>query len=232
MFVVATSLGEQLIVVVVSAALALSVGGLVAYIWDDLRRRREGDLAAVETFYRTYGEFFAAWKLWEAHMRGNAPVEDSGVSRSEEASSRGTGLASPTDVQWKLLERAATAEAGFEAILVKLASERPLNDRDVTLLGCFRESYQMLRERIRENQRLVWRASPKPDEDAPEFRQYIQFKSLAEWVVLKLADSPRLRLAGRAKPDQAVRALRAITKRAEFKDNWWTIAETELGKDS
>ena len=69
MFVLASKLTDDLIVAGVSLLLAASVGSLLAYIWDDLRRRREGDLAALETFYRTYGEFFATWKLWEAHRR-------------------------------------------------------------------------------------------------------------------------------------------------------------------
>lgn len=190
MLVVAASLGDQLIVVVVSAALALSVGSRVAYLWDHLRRRREGDLAAVESFYRTYGEFFATWKLWDAHMRATASVERSSASTPNQAPTRGGTLESPADVQWRLLERAAAAEAGFEAVLVKLASERTLADRDIKLLGCFRESYQMLREQIRKNRRLMWRASPIPNEDAITFKQYIQFKSLAEYVVVMLGDSP------------------------------------------
>ena len=130
------------------------------------------------------------------------------------------------------MTRAAAAEAGFEAILVKLASERKLQTLDIRLLGCFRESYQVLRESIRENQRLLWRASPIPDEDAIEFKQYIQFKSLAEYVVVKLADPPNFALLKRRKPDQAVRSLREITKRKEFKNNWWKIAEQELGDAS
>lgn len=240
MSVVATSLGEQLVVVAVSAALALSVGSLVAYLWDDLRRRREGDLATVEGFYRTYGEFFATWKLWEAHMGGEAPAEGSSTSASVQAPLRAETLAAPADVQWRLLERAAAAEAGFEAVLVTLASERKLADRDIKLLGCFREAYQMLRERIRENERLTWRASPIPDEDAVGFKQYLWFKSLAEYVVVTLADSPGpwppmgwlWPMRRRTTPDEAARSLRAITWRRAFKGRWWTIAEEELGGTS
>src|SRR5258708_22594696 len=91
-------------------------------------RRRESDLAAVATFYRLYGEFFATWKLWSAY-------KDSEV-----------GIGVPDNPRWLLLERAEVAESGFEALLVKLASARILNTTDEDMLGGFREGYQTPRE--------------------------------------------------------------------------------------
>ena len=68
-----SSLGDDLIVALFSAVIAVVLLGLVgyrlAYYWDNQRRLRESDLAAVETFYRLYGEFFATWKRWDSHKR-------------------------------------------------------------------------------------------------------------------------------------------------------------------
>jgi phage terminase small subunit len=55
-------------------------------------------------------------------------------------------IAVPDCAQWDLLAKAEVAEAGFEALLVKLASERYLDDRDVRLLACSCQAYQSLRE--------------------------------------------------------------------------------------
>jgi hypothetical protein len=93
---------------VVGSALAWLVGTQVSYNWDERRRRRESDLAALAAFYRLYGEFFATWKLWSAHCD-----EDYAAT-----------LVRPDQIQWTLLERAEAVEGGFEALLVKVASER------------------------------------------------------------------------------------------------------------
>ena len=62
------------------------------------------------------------------------------------------------------------------------------------------------------------------------FKQYIQFKSLAEYVVVKLPTRLTFRAAEteKARPGGSL-AAREITKRKEFKNNWWKIAEQELG---
>jgi hypothetical protein len=194
------------------AGLAWLVGTQVSYVWDERRRRRESDLAALATFYRLYGQFFATWKLWSAH-RGHAD-----------------NLRPPDNTQWSLLERAEEAEGGFESLLVKLASERKLEGDDRLLLGSFREAYQMLREQIRQNQPLNWWASAKRADLG--FVQYRAFKALAEYVACLLGDSPKRRLLtpAPAKPDrsQAIAALVAITKRSEFHNSWWTIATDRL----
>ncbi len=233
MVLLVTSLGQGLIIALFSAVLgsvlAWGVGNAVSYLWDERKRRRESDLEALATFYQVYGDFFATWKLWSAHKR------------SERKGSE--GLVSPDDVQWRLLERAGAAEGGFEALLVKLVSERRLDARDRRLLGCFREAYQMLREAIRDNEPLEWRASQKKSPRG--FEQYRAFKSLAEYVAFRLKEpSPRPNLGARAKsvrarlastavttptPEHdAVEALLDITHRAGFHGQWWKIATKEL----
>ena len=208
-----------------ASLLAWVVGTQVSYVWDERRRRRESDLAALAAFYRLYGEFFATWKLWNAHKRFEAT------------------LAPPDQVQWSLLERAEAAEGGFEALLVKLASERELSERDQRMLGSFREAYQMLRESIRVNEPLDRWASPRGGDG---FEQYRAFKGLAEYVAFLLEASPKRRsvrdaainalrrrhLTPPPKPqsnsDEAIKTLAAITKRADFHGRWWKIATDQL----
>src|SRR5262245_2452620 len=59
-------------VVVPLAAVVLTLAGgwlvstRVSDRWDQIKRRRESDVAAAEEFQRLYGEFFAVWKSWNA----------------------------------------------------------------------------------------------------------------------------------------------------------------------
>jgi hypothetical protein len=248
------TLGDDLVVALatagVGALLAYGVGMRIAYAWDDRRRRREADLAALATFYATYGAFFSTWKLWAAHKRFGASV------------------AAPTDVQWKLLERVESAESDFEALLVKLVAERALNPRDVTLLGCFREGYQTLRETIRQDKALGWWATKRtgrmpsaawsPVDIEEGFRQYRAFKGLAAYVAVLLARTPR-RSGGRAVPGrrrlirrlrpgrsnrderppdaEAIGQLLEITDRERYSGQtaatqWWAIASNLLPLDT
>jgi hypothetical protein len=216
--IVATSLAEGLIIALftalVGSLLAWVLGTQVSYVWDERRRRRESDLAALASFYKLYGEFFATWKLWSSHKRFGAT------------------LAPPDNLQWDLLERAEAVEGGFEALLVKLASERSLSGDEKRMLGCFREAYQMLRERIRENKPLDWWASG----GGQGFEQYRAFKALAEYVAFLLEASPKRRLIpATPKPDrrEAIAAISEITKRSEFYDQWWKLVtdHLHLGRD-
>src|SRR5713226_9202117 len=115
-----SSLAQGLIIalstVMIGSVLAWVVGTQVTYLWDDQKRRRESDLAALATFYRSYGDFFTTWKLWSAHKDPKST------------------LGSADHLRWKLLERAELAESSFEALLVKLASERKLCAKDQQVL--------------------------------------------------------------------------------------------------
>lgn len=217
--IVVASLGQGLIIAlftaVLGSVLAWVVGTQVSYVWDERRRRRESDLAALATFYKLYGEFFATWKLWSAHKR-------SGVTPTR-----------PVELQWSLLERAEAVEGGFEALLVKLASERSLSADEKRMLGCFREAYQMLRESIRENKPLNWWAS----RGSEGYEQYRAFKALAEYVAFLLEASPKRRRLRSAAPkprrSEAIAAIGEITKRSEFYGKWWKLATAhlQLGED-
>jgi hypothetical protein len=79
----------------------------------------------------------------------------------------------------------------------------------------------MLREHIRQGERLGWRATRREDADDDRqrgFQQYCAFKSLAECVAVKLENSPGLRPQSRAEPDQAIKALLRITERRDYRE--------------
>jgi hydrogenase maturation factor len=57
-----------------------------------------------------------------------------------------------TEYCWELLDRAAKAEGNVEAILVKLATERYLDEKNARDLGLFRQAYQQLRESFKEKE--------------------------------------------------------------------------------
>src|SRR5215472_7594815 len=100
-----------LVSVVLASLLAWFVGTRVSYGWDEVKRQREYDLAAVQSFYRCYGAFFSAWKMWAVYLR-NQPLEG---NRGKFPGNDATA--------WNILKEAENAESGFETILIKLASE-------------------------------------------------------------------------------------------------------------
>jgi hypothetical protein len=70
-------------------------------------------------------------------------------------------------------------------MLIKLASEKPLNDEEISTLGRFRQRYQQLREAIRDNVPLAW--------DHAEHPEYLDFKTLAPQVAAIIVRSDRVR---------------------------------------
>ena len=83
----AASLWQGLIVVLfgslVASGLAWVVGSRLTYMWDERKRRRENDLAALASFHQVYGEWFATWKLWSASKALTLPRSQSGLGPQE-----------------------------------------------------------------------------------------------------------------------------------------------------
>jgi hypothetical protein len=219
-----SSLSNDLLKLVVGAilasALAWLLGAPIAYRWDDLKRQRESDLAARNEFYRLYGEFFTTWKLWNTY-KGR--------------SSKTAITSAPDHMQWSLLMQAEKAEGGFEALLVKMASERDLDAEDLRLLACFREAYQSLREHIRENRSLEWWATEKTATPARQrgFQEYRVFKALAQYFATKLATDPSRswfpwfrRPLRKPRAEIAIGALLDATARVH--EDWVPVAEQAL----
>jgi hypothetical protein len=157
----------DLIVAAATGVLAAIVGAWLALYWNTRQKQRELDLSNAENFHRLYGEFFAVWKLWNYLIRDVGERELPGASR------------------WELLRRATDAEAGVEAILGMLASQRSLEPEVVADLGKFRQAFQSLRETIRDGRPLEWNESSDP--------YYLSFKELATSVAALIHSGRRAR---------------------------------------
>jgi hypothetical protein len=230
--------------VVLTATLAWFIGTRITYGWDEVKRQRESDLAALKSFYECYGKFFAAWKTWEVYVKASA------------SKNRAFPATDPT--AWTLLRDAEAAEGGFESILVKLASEYATSEQDRLLLASFRQGAQSLREAMRRGESLSWKAQPtsidrpeNPERRRLEYRKYRAFKALCEYVAVRLAEGPamtrRPRQGGRSRdrnrptwllgirPQRAideasaVAALIEITQTQNIGGRWYEIAEEAFG---
>ena len=146
----------KLVTALVLLGLAWFVGQRLTVAWNLRQKQKEHDLATARDFHALYGEFFAIWKLWNYYIRDVGAESFEGASR------------------WNLLDRACEAEGKLESTLVRLACERSLDDKDIEVLGCFRQLYQQLREAIRDNKPLPW--------DYSEHPYYVAFKTLAPQV--------------------------------------------------
>lgn len=205
-------MATALLAVALTSVLAWLIGTQITYRWDEVKRRRELDLAAVANFYKCYGAFLKVWRIWNSHKIGSAYCP------------------APTDVQWQCLQSASEVEGDLEGLLIKIVSERRLNDRDLELLGCFREALHCLRERIREDKPLAWFS--RTAENSPEFRQYQAFKTLAMYLagLLQYTQEPWVfgpRRKGIPSEAERIKALLAITA-GTLKRDWLVTAEREL----
>jgi hypothetical protein len=115
------------------------VGQRIIAYWDIRKKRQEFDIATAAQFQKLYGEFKEVSRLWRIFTY-------SGERK----------LALPDTMPVELLRRATAAEGGIEAIIVKLATERVLEQEDIQTLGLFRQAYQKLREAIRNGEALEW----------------------------------------------------------------------------
>lgn len=168
------------------------LGGLASVLWDGLKRRRDADATSLASFYETYGEWFAVWKLWETVKDGDYPSSTD-----------------PESVRKELLDRAASTEGKFEALLVKIAVERRLRRAERARLGRFREGYQSLREHIETDRELRWNVQSG---DAGQVAPYVAFKALAVEFA-RLLSAPWTRLVPWARPSlhHAAESLLRIT---------------------
>jgi len=163
----------------------------VSMAWAIRQKKRELELETASLFYKVYGEFFAVWKLWVYHKEQNFGETS----------------------RWAMLERATTAEGMLESIFVKLSSERQLGEKDIEILGRFRQGYQTLRQSIRDDKYLGW--------SKDKHSEYISFKRLAGLVSdILVSDSP-----SKKKSSQTIdEALTQITSN-KWEKQWFLTVE-------
>jgi hypothetical protein len=237
--------------VLVAALLTWVVGARVSDSWEDSKRRGELDLETLRSFYSHYGEFFAAWKLWDSFLRVAPQAVSSGTHLSGRRRTVPTDTLTESPIAWGILERSQLTEGGLEAILVKQAAERSSSQTDRLLLAAFRQAVQALRESIREGRNLDFLAQPYLQGQSQAaararllgYRRYRAFKALSAFVATMLSSSsagarsdplvvvalsPKSVAIARPSSSQAAQALVAVTATAGIAPRWWEIAEREL----
>jgi hypothetical protein len=133
----------KLIVSVVAPLITLAAGWFIGQrilaSWEIRKKQKEFDINSAVQFQQLYGELKEVGRLWRE-------------SRKTEASS----IKLPDDLRWSLLARATSAESKYEAVVMKLASERELTSGQLAALGLFRQACQQLRQSIRKNQEISY----------------------------------------------------------------------------
>jgi hypothetical protein len=111
----------RLLISMILLGLGWVIGRGLTVLWSRRQKQNEQDLVAARDFHALYGDFFALWKLWNYFVRDLGAQALPGASR------------------WELLDRACKSEARLESTLVRVASEKPLTDKDIATLGRFRQ---------------------------------------------------------------------------------------------
>ncbi|MFN2455299.1 MAG: hypothetical protein ABR577_13880 [Pyrinomonadaceae bacterium] len=115
------------------------LGQKIIASWDIRKKQQELDIGTAVQFQQLYGELKEVGRLWRESRKPGA-----------------TPIGTPGDLRWSLLARGANAESKYEAVVMKLASERTLTPNQLAALGLFRQACQQLRQSIRKNQEVSW----------------------------------------------------------------------------
>lgn len=140
-------------------AIGWFIGQRIVAYWDIKKKRQELDIATATQFHKLYGEFKEVSRLWRAFKY------------------RQKKLAYPESMPMELQRRAAAAEGELEAIIVKLAAERRLDEDEKKTLGLFRQAYQKLREVIRGDEDFIW------THETPEYKLYNVLASKTAYII-------------------------------------------------
>jgi hypothetical protein len=185
-----TAIIAAIVAPVLTLGLAWLVGHSLTARWDTIKKQTELDLAAMEQFYKIYGEFFAVWKLWDDAIQRN------GGNRNE------------------LFERIAAAEAQLEALIVRISCQRLLTEDEIHITGAFRQAYQTLRKSMKHGLSL----SADHGWNASNATPYAAFKGLAAGVAVLLRPEQSGVWKMPSAPTQsaiaAAQSLRALTSNA------------------
>jgi hypothetical protein len=158
------------------------------------RKQRDFDLETMQELASLYGQIFGVWKAWDTRCRFPA------VDAADHAA-------------WTLLSKAVDAEGRLEALLLRIAADRPLRDPDdIRILAGLRQSFKILRKAIRAGKPLGWRSSID--------RQYAALKAYA-------ASTTALVSAERTGPAPDVDTARAVFQKItsnEYEPTWEGLA--------
>jgi hypothetical protein len=125
------------------------VGQAIVASWQIRNKRRELEMIAAAQFQQVYGDFKDIWRLWKVVRRPDKYA-----------------LIAPDHARFNLLTRATAAEAKVDALVMKFAVERNLLDKDIDIIGLFRQGFQQLRQRIRDDKSMDF------NYEDPEYRLF------------------------------------------------------------
>jgi hypothetical protein len=120
----------------VSGALLLLItwkfGQRILVQWEGRKKRQEVDIATSKDLQNLYAEAKQISRTWRSLVKLNC----------------NTAANITAEKHWELQTRAIEVESKYEAIVVKLATERKLSDGDIRFLGLLRQAFQQIRDDI------------------------------------------------------------------------------------
>jgi hypothetical protein len=171
------------------------IGQRMVAQWQMRNKRKELEIASAAVFQQMYGEFKDIWRVWKI-VRNPSQY----------------AMSPPADARFDLLKRATAAEAKVEALVVKLAVERTLKPEEIEKIALFRQGYQRLRQRIRDNKEMEYNYKD------PEYRL---FNDLAtRFAGILLSEPPR------DQPEHEV-AARQLETIAKYRRKDWKAAKAK-----
>jgi hypothetical protein len=204
MHLVAIDYSDEIGQSAIQFAFVVVLGGIAGAMWASTKRRREIDLASLDHFHQCYGRWFSTWKDWEDAL---------------DAEKRGTAISK--ELRECLCRRATEVEGQFEALLLKIATERRLTSDQSRRLGRFREGYQRLRETIEKESDMGFWVTGSPE----AVGQYVTFKALSVEFAALLGHSFTWR-----RPSSWLRPSLKDSQRAFLAVTSWRVAGNDKSK--
>ncbi|MBH0774719.1 hypothetical protein [Nocardia bovistercoris] len=190
------SVGVSLLTVLSTLVGGWLVSTRIADHWDQIKSRRDGNLAAARDFQVLYGELIATWKTWN-NLVG----------------ARASAAAALESARWDCLQRATAAEGAIEALVAKLAADRPLTDAQIDQLGALRQAFKIVRRAIGSDKPVPWSSSSS--------EPYLALKKLSAATSVLLTTP-----SGTGERPDSARAVRAFLRITDNRHerNWLTTA--------
>ena len=155
---------DLLVAVIIIVATAL-VGRFLTAKWNFHQKRKEQNLESVRALHDLYGEFKEVLKIWRVIKDKEKPIHITPETRLD------------------LLTRACAVEGKTEALVLRLASERKMDEGQPIQIGMFRQAIQSLRQSIRDD-----KTSPFGDRDKVEYSMMNELAAQVSAIVT--ADLP------------------------------------------
>jgi hypothetical protein len=142
------------------------IGQKISAQWNIHVKERESDIQAIANLREAYSEYLGVRRLWNIYQKNKIgpPKDEYGL---------------------RLLDRATHAEGVVESLLMKVTSERRIQQTDMDRLGLLRQGFQQLREAIAAGDRVIWGHSEHP--------HYIALKD-GTVALSRIIDAPRRKL--------------------------------------